>query len=246
MIPIAPALLPYVTEAIDASPSEWVFPADDGTMRAEEVQPIRLLRTAMARAGLVDGYQHVCRRCKSKGEAYVERHRDAELRLCPRCGMKLWPRAVHSKMRFHDLRHTTATLLLRAGVDAHRVQRILRHASVTTTTSTYAHLVTEDLRDAVGKIGPQAEKRAPFADRLRTESQVGHASTDEPPPNRFKIKGLKGAPDRSRTCGPRLRRPLLYPAELQARAAVLPRSPGRVKHLASPRPFPLRRAPAVL
>jgi len=28
-------------------------------------------------------------------------------------------------MRFHDLRHTAATLMLRAGVDAHRVQRIL-------------------------------------------------------------------------------------------------------------------------
>src|SRR6267378_4146895 len=28
---------------------------------------------------------------------------------------------------------------------------------------------------------------------------------------------LSGAPGRSRTCGPRLRRPLLYPAELQAR-----------------------------
>jgi DNA-binding transcriptional regulator YbjK len=66
-------------------------------------------------------------------------------------------------MRFHDLRHTAATLMLRAGVDAHRVQRILRHASVTTTTGTYGHLAVDDLRDAVARIGPK--NTAPFADR---------------------------------------------------------------------------------
>jgi hypothetical protein len=65
-------------------------------------------------------------------------------------------------MRFHDLRHTAATLMLRAGVDAHRVQRILRHASVTTTTGTYGHLALEDLRNAVARIGPK--NPAPFAD----------------------------------------------------------------------------------
>src|SRR5207253_362445 len=53
------------------------------------------------------------------------------------------------KMRFHDLRHSTATLLLRAGVDLHRVQRILRHKDVKLTTDTYGHLDVEDLRAAV-------------------------------------------------------------------------------------------------
>ena len=31
---------------------------------------------------------------------------------CPACGMKLWPKALPRPMRFHDLRHTTATLLM--------------------------------------------------------------------------------------------------------------------------------------
>jgi site-specific recombinase XerD len=53
--------------------------------------------------------------------------------------------------------------MLRAGVDAHRVQRILAQASVTTT-GTYGHLVLEDLRDTVSRIGP-----APFADSLLTD-----------------------------------------------------------------------------
>ena len=55
-------------------------------------------------------------------------------------------------MRFHDLRHTTATLLLRAGVDAHRVQRLLRHHDVRTTTTIYGRLDVEDLRAALEKL----------------------------------------------------------------------------------------------
>lgn len=46
----------------------------------------------------------------------------------------------------HMLRHTYATDLLRRGVPAEVVQKLLGHASVTTTTGTYAHLEIEDLR----------------------------------------------------------------------------------------------------
>lgn len=57
-----------------------------------------------------------------------------------------------ARIRLHDLRHTTATLLLRAGVELHHVQRILRHASPETTANTYAHLVTPDIRRAMGPL----------------------------------------------------------------------------------------------
>jgi len=67
-------------------------------------------------------------------------------------GRALWPKAIPRPMRFHDLRHTTATLLLRAGVDAHRVQRLLRHRDVRTTTTIYGHLDVEDLRAALEKL----------------------------------------------------------------------------------------------
>jgi len=75
--------------------------------------------------------------------------------------MKLWPTAKVRPMRFHDLRHSTATLLLRERVDAHRVQRLLRHRDVKTTTGTYGHLVVEDLRDAINLLPP-----SPFAASL--------------------------------------------------------------------------------
>ena len=64
-------------------------------------------------------------------------------------------------MRFHDLRHSVATLLLRERVDAHRVQRLLRHRDVKTTTGTYGHLVVGDLREAINLLPP-----APFAASL--------------------------------------------------------------------------------
>jgi integrase len=45
---------------------------------------------------------------------------------------------------FHDLRHTTATLLLSEGESITRVFQRLGHASVTTTMNTYAHAVPQD------------------------------------------------------------------------------------------------------
>jgi hypothetical protein len=99
-VPVAPALLPHLAAAIDASPSELVFPASDGTMLSEDTNTERVLRSALARAGIVIGYDHTCRRCKAKGMSHVERQADANLRHCPRCHMKLWPRPLKSKMRF--------------------------------------------------------------------------------------------------------------------------------------------------
>ena len=152
IVPIAAPLLPYLRHAIESSTSELVFPGEDGTMRTKEADPQKVLKAALGRAGLVEGYLHSCRRCKRQGEPHEERHADPELRVCPKCGMKLWPSALPRQMRFHDLRHSTATILLRAGVDAHRVQRIMRHKDVKTTTSIYGHLEVEDLRDAVNQM----------------------------------------------------------------------------------------------
>ena len=71
---------------------------------------------------------------------------DAELRRCPKCKMKLWPRALVRKIRFHDLRHTTASLLMMAGANPAAVQRILRHSDPRITTEVYGHLAPEYLR----------------------------------------------------------------------------------------------------
>ena len=43
-------------------------------------------------------------------------------------------------IRFHDLRHTHATLLLLAGINPKIVQERLGHASIDMTLDTYSHL----------------------------------------------------------------------------------------------------------
>jgi integrase len=150
-LPIAAPLVPYLAAAM-RSPGELAFPWPDGRMRTREADPQKVLRSALARAGLVQAYEHTCRRCRARGSPHVERHADPAPRRCPACGMLLWPRAIPRPLRFHDLRHTTATLLLRAGVDTHRVQRIMRHRDVRTTLATYGHLDVEDLRAAVAAL----------------------------------------------------------------------------------------------
>ncbi len=45
------------------------------------------------------------------------------------------------RMRFHDLRHTAATLLLAQGVHPKVVQEMLGHASIALTLDTYSHVV---------------------------------------------------------------------------------------------------------
>ena len=208
MVPISAVLDGYLRTAIDESPSDFVFPWPDGSMRSPECDPEKVLRRALGHAGLVERYEHSCRRCKSHGTPHIEKHADAALRRCPTCNAKLWLKAIPRPMRFHDLRHTAATLMLRAGVDAHRVQRILRHASVTTTTGTYGHLTLEDLRDAVSRIGP--EKPAPFADSLLTDPAralpAPKRTEDFPSENQI----LQSEPRGDRTHDPRLKRPVLY------------------------------------
>lgn len=53
-------------------------------------------------------------------------------------------RAGLQGIRFHDLRHTCATLLLSAGVNVKAVASRLGHSSVVITLDTYAHVMPED------------------------------------------------------------------------------------------------------
>ena len=51
------------------------------------------------------------------------------------------------EMRFHDLRHTYASLSRRAGADLRLLQKAMGHASITVTAHTYADLFDDELDD---------------------------------------------------------------------------------------------------
>ena len=67
-------------------------------------------------------------------------------------------------IRFHDLRHTSATLLLNQGVHAKIISSRLGHANITTTLNIYAHALQEADQSAADKLDSlftsRREKRA--------------------------------------------------------------------------------------
>ena len=62
-------------------------------------------------------------------------------------------RAGLPKVRFHDLRHTFATLALQNGVDVKTVSGMLGHYSAGFTLDTYAHVTTQAQRQAANTMG---------------------------------------------------------------------------------------------
>ncbi len=149
VIPIAAELVPYLTQAMDSSPSALVFPDPKGRMLSDRVQLELVLRRALRRAGIVTGYRHSCRR---KGCGHVEQSPDDKLRRCPKCSMKLWPHGEVRRIRFHDLRHTTASLLIMSGANPAAVQRILRHSDPKLTMDVYGHLAPGYLRTEIDRL----------------------------------------------------------------------------------------------
>jgi integrase len=61
-------------------------------------------------------------------------------------------RAKLPSIRFHDLRHTSATLLLSAGVHPKVVQERLGHSQISITLDTYSHVLPTMQVEAAGKL----------------------------------------------------------------------------------------------
>jgi integrase len=70
------------------------------------------------------------------------------------CSFKpLLKRAGVPQIRFHDLRHTFATLMFSNGEHPKIVQEILGHAQITLTLDTYSHVLPSMQEGAVGRLG---------------------------------------------------------------------------------------------
>ena len=77
---------------------------------------------------------------------------------------RLRDQAQLPKIRFHDLRHSAATILKMAGIPDEAIQKLLGHASVRTTQEMYTHLSPAGEKRAAAKMdeifGPVAVKVA--------------------------------------------------------------------------------------
>ena len=198
VVPIAQELIPFLQAAIGASRSKFVFPAEDGERMREDTKLEKVLRRALGRSGIVEEFEHVCRK---KGCTHAVHAPDPALRHCPTHGMKLWPKAVVRKLRFHDLRHTCASLLVMAGADMAAVQRILRHSDPRMTTGVYTHLVPGYLKDQINKLHllPSTPLQAvapvatPFVVGLWPEPQLSHNASLGLPQNPAELLDFSSA-----------------------------------------------------
>src|SRR5262249_28427531 len=74
---------------------------------------------------------------------------------------RILSRADLPDMRFHDLRHSAASLMLAQGIPWRSIQEILGHSSIALTANLYAHVgeqLTREAADAMDAILKQAQK----------------------------------------------------------------------------------------
>lgn len=83
-------------------------------------------------------------------------------------------KAALRRIRFHDLRHSTATLLLEQGVELVVIKELLGHAHIGVTATVYAHVRLRLQRDAIDLLGQ--------ALRNPTETAGQPDDVDDPPP----------------------------------------------------------------
>ena len=89
-------------------------------------------------------------------------------------------------VRFHDLRHTFATLALENGMDVKTLSAMLGHVSAATTLDIYTH-ITDDMRfTAAANIDRGIGKAAPQEDTLEPGQETAPAQAEKPSMTDFK------------------------------------------------------------
>jgi len=179
---------------------------DDLPTGAPERLDSNVLRTALKHAGIVLGYEHVCRR---KNCGYREVDQSENIRRCPKDGMKLWPKAKVRPIRFHDLRHTTATLLIEERAPIAAVQKIMRHSDPSVTMRIYAHPEDEWLNEFADRLSFNTSSEGSFAAHLLHDPKTTQTASQEDNKMLLDINMLNGGVDGTRTRGLRRDRPAL-------------------------------------
>jgi integrase len=85
-------------------------------------------------------------------------------------------------IRFHDLRHSAASLMLAQGVPLKTVSETLGHASIAITADTYAHVTPELRREAADALDRALSAQGQPTDRAGEPASVPSATPGEMPP----------------------------------------------------------------
>ena len=80
-------------------------------------------------------------------------------------------RAGLEDVRLHDLRHTYASVAIKAGIDPFTLKEILGHKNLTTTLR-YAHLADEEVQRAAGSVAARIAAAVSARDKPETRFRV--------------------------------------------------------------------------
>jgi integrase len=146
----------------------------------------------------------------------LRHHLENEMALCSRLGVRFtndrllfcewdgtpispdrvsraWDRLIkklgYGHVRFHDARHTCATLLLKAGVHPKVVQQMLGHATYSTTMDIYSHVTPGMQHSAAESLG-QAIRTARENRATRNVGATTGATTNDGPTSQGRPVGL--------------------------------------------------------
>ena len=99
---------------------------------------------------------------------------------------RLLDHAGCERVRFHDLRHTFATLALESGMDVKTFSAMLGHVSAATTLDIYTH-ITDDMRlTAAANIDRSIGKAVPQEDASEPGQETAPATAEKPSMTDFK------------------------------------------------------------
>ena len=95
-------------------------------------------------------------------------------------------RAECKRVRFHDLRHTFATLALENGMDVKTLSAMLGHVSAATTLDIYTHITDDMQRTAAANIDRGIGKAAPQEDASEPGQETAPVQAEKPRMTDFK------------------------------------------------------------
>lgn len=184
-VPIPDELLPILRQQVEAVDGDLLFPNRRGGMLTKNVRLASVLKTALRRAGVTIGFDHVCRTrgTKSGCGAEPERLANSERTPCPGCGRLREAVGVTPEAGFKDLRSTYATHLTEQSGDIRAAQVILGHSSPRIT-ERYAHVRMGHLLAKANMVSfqpaqPLPNKETETNQQNTTEHNVSQRTTDK-------------------------------------------------------------------